>query len=95
MAQTSWHLQGHGSASTWIRNVVLERDGNLWQCTYCKQEDRTALATEVDHVIPKARGGTDDLSNLQAINTDCDVRKTIETAPMSRRPLAEIQNDAS
>jgi len=33
-------------------------------------------ATEVDHIIPKAKGGTDDMSNLQAINKECHKKKT-------------------
>jgi len=33
-------------------------------------------ATEVDHVIGKANGGTDDPGNLQAINHDCHKEKT-------------------
>jgi 5-methylcytosine-specific restriction protein A len=35
------------------------------------------LATEVDHIIPKAKGGTDDPSNLAAINAGCHRRKTL------------------
>lgn len=33
-------------------------------------------ATEVDHVVPLAKGGTDDASNLVAINAVCHARKT-------------------
>ena len=38
--------------------------------------DRITLATEVDHVIPQAEGGSEDESNLQAICTDCHKAKT-------------------
>lgn len=33
-------------------------------------------ATEVDHITPKAEGGTDDRSNLQGLCTDCHKAKT-------------------
>ena len=37
---------------------------------------RPKPATEVDHIVPVAEGGTDDPSNLQAINKVCHKRKT-------------------
>lgn len=36
------------------------------------------LAVAADHIIPKSRGGTDDLSNLRAICEDCHKAKTSE-----------------
>jgi 5-methylcytosine-specific restriction protein A len=34
-------------------------------------------ATEVDHVIPRALGGTDDSSNLASLCTPCHRRKSL------------------
>lgn len=52
-----------------IRLAVLERDNYV--CAYgCGRE-----ATEVDHVVPKADGGTDDEHNLVAACKPCNVRK--------------------
>jgi 5-methylcytosine-specific restriction enzyme A len=50
-----------------LRLVVLARDQHL--CQPCRRARRVSPATAVDHIIPKAKGGTDDLANLEAI---CD-----------------------
>lgn len=59
---------------------------HLCQCSRCKASGRTTLATEVDHVVPKAksiRAGwskeqMDSMTNLQAINRECHKIKTME-----------------
>lgn len=75
---TSRHERGYGTEWDKLRKRVLERDAHLCQCSYCKADGRTTVATEVDHILPKAKGGTDAMSNLQAINKQCHVRKTAE-----------------
>ncbi len=37
---------------------------------------RVVPAECVDHIVPRARGGTDDLSNLQALCARCHSKKT-------------------
>jgi len=62
----------HSSRGTdWqrIRLSVLDRDNH--QCAYCGRE-----ATEVDHIIAKANGGTDDTHNLVAACKPCNGRKS-------------------
>ena len=84
-----------------MRKFVPERDGHPCQCQHCKAENRTKLATEVDHVIPKAKaramGWTDQQidadSNLQSINTDCHARKTIEDRGGTPKPKRIIGLD--
>ncbi|MCW1431386.1 HNH endonuclease [Novosphingobium sp. JCM 18896] len=53
----------------------MRRDGRL--CQPCLRKRIVTPATEVDHVIPKAKGGKDELSNCQAICGPCHQAKTL------------------
>jgi len=50
------------------RKRILQRDNYI--CVYCNAE-----ATQVDHVIPRAKGGTHDMDNLVACCAACNSRK--------------------
>lgn len=57
-----------------LRLAVLERDG--FCCRLCGRSAQThGVALEVDHIIPVARGGSNDMSNLQALCEDCNAGK--------------------
>jgi 5-methylcytosine-specific restriction enzyme A len=71
----SRHERGYGAAWVKLRGIVMERDG--WLCQPCQRNGRVTEAAEVDHVLPKAKGGDDDIDNLQAICTDCHKAKTM------------------
>lgn len=47
-------------------------------CARCDAFGRTSEAVELDHVVPLAKGGTDDESNLQGLCVACHKAKTIE-----------------
>lgn len=68
--------RGYGAAWRRLRSRVLKRDGWLCRCSECVATGRIKEASEVDHIIPKFEGGTDELSNLQAINVECHRLKT-------------------
>lgn len=70
-SRESRHARGYGSAWDRIRLEVLRRDNGVCQCADCKKTGRLRPATEVDHRIPKAAGGKDDMDNLSAINREC------------------------
>ena len=55
------------------RVLVLQRDG--YRCRFC---GTTSAETRlhVDHVMPKARGGTDTLDNLATLCEDCNTGKS-------------------
>lgn len=54
-------------SATWrnLRKATLDRDGH--KCRYCGN-----VARQADHVIPRSKGGVDDLSNLVACCADCN-----------------------
>lgn len=74
----SRHARGYGTAWGKARAVALARDLHL--CQPCQREGRVTPAAEVDHITPKAKGGTDDLDNLQAICRSCHEAKTARDA---------------
>ena len=54
---------------------VLARD--KWKCLSCgisSKEDGVLL--EVDHIIPRSKGGSDDMSNLQTLCKKCNIGKS-------------------
>lgn len=57
-----------------LRQRILERDNYL--CQSCLMQGRYVTATDVDHIVPVAHGGTDDESNLQSLCHECHKVKT-------------------
>lgn len=72
------HQRGYGTNWERERKVVLARDGGL--CQPCLRRGHTTPGCNtVDHIVPKARGGTDDRRNLQCIcsgPSSCHQKKT-------------------
>lgn len=67
-----------------FRRRILKRD--LYLCQPCRKAGRTTPATEVDHIIPRAKGGqmTDD--NAQSICAACHEAKTAADEGYTPRP---------
>jgi len=81
--------RGYGTAWTKLRKQVMRRDHGL--CQVCANAKRVMIAQEVDHIIPKAKGGTDDIGNLQAICRKCHALKTL--IDEGKRPKPQIGAD--
>lgn len=70
------------------RTRILERDGGLCRIAgpRCAR-----VATQVDHVVPAWRGGSEDDSNLQSVCGPCHRSKTASDAaravPSRKRPV--------
>lgn len=63
--RTSRHSRGYDSRWDKLRASILTRDKRL--CQQCKREGIIALGNQVDHIVPKAKGGTDDPANLEVL----------------------------
>jgi 5-methylcytosine-specific restriction enzyme A len=66
-----------------LRKTVMMRDQHL--CQTCWRHGRVTAAHAVDHIKPKAQGGTDDLENLEAICRACHLDKTLRENGRRRR----------
>ena len=54
-----------------VKNKIFEQNG---LCTYCKCDIK--LKYHVDHIIPLAKGGEHEPSNIQILCPSCNVRKS-------------------
>ena len=88
-AQGSRREQGYGTEWQRVRLLVLRRDKFL--CQRCLKVGRIETADCVDHVVPKAKGGTDAMSNLQSLSKACHMIKSLED--FGRRPRPQIGID--
>lgn len=60
--------------STKQRKIVFERAQR--QCHICSSEIRVGEAWEVEHIIPIALGGADELANMAPAHIKCHAGKT-------------------
>lgn len=60
--------RGYGRRWRKLRKMILARDP---VCTICE----AAPSTQVDHIIPKVKGGTDDPTNLRGTCRSCNAKK--------------------
>jgi len=55
-----------------VRVSVLNRDG--YKCVFCGRSARQ-IQLEVDHILPFSKGGSNDMSNLQTLCSECNKGK--------------------
>ena len=71
-SETTGKEYQQGDLAGWqLRSYVFHRDGR--KCAYCG--NARAERYELDHVMPKSRGGTDRVSNLVVSCQDCNIAK--------------------
>jgi 5-methylcytosine-specific restriction endonuclease McrA len=76
-----------GELAGWeVRSYVLEKFQH--RCAYCGV---TGVPFELDHVIPRSRGGSDRASNLALSCHDCNRAKGNRTAAEWGHPEVEVQ----
>ena len=74
---TRWR---HSRGPAWSRRGVLERDHRT--CAYCG-----GVASTIDHVLPRSRGGANTWLNTVAACGRCNQRKGDRTPSEARMPL--------
>lgn len=55
------------------------------KCTYCKRYFKPQDIMEIDHIIPKSKGGNNTLDNLQLLHRHCHDSKTTTDGSYERR----------
>lgn len=62
------------------RQKVRDRAGD--RCEYCKLEQKHSpiAALQIDHIVPRKHGGSDDLDNLALACIDCNLAKSTNIA---------------
>lgn len=69
-----------------VRAYLLEKLG--WKCAYC---GISGVPLQVEHVVPKARGGTNRVSNLTLACQPCNDAKGTQTAAEFGHPEVQTQ----
>jgi hypothetical protein len=69
-----------------VREYVLEKWGR--KCAYCGAEQ---VPLEVEHIVPRSRGGSNRASNLTLACVPCNQRKGHETAAEFGHPEIQAQ----
>jgi 5-methylcytosine-specific restriction endonuclease McrA len=69
-----------------VRAYLLEKWGRA--CAYCQATDRPL---QVEHIVPRSRGGSDRVSNLTLACESCNTRKATQTAQEFGFPHIQAQ----
>jgi hypothetical protein len=70
-----------------VREYLLEKFGR--RCAYCKVEN---VPMQIEHIVPRARGGSNRVSNLTLACEPCNLKKGARTAEEFGYP--EVQRQA-
>lgn len=73
-----------------VREYLLEKWNR--KCVYCKKGN---IPLEIEHVIPKSRGGSNRISNLTLACTECNLEKGNRTANEYGFPDVHVQAEQS
>ncbi len=80
--RASASARGYGVEWRKTRARIMKRDAGL--CQSCLKDGHVTPATQVDHIVSKRQGGTDDEANLQALCDGCHRFKTAREALRGR-----------
>ena len=82
-----WSNQGSNMGSRWaaMRHKVLRDSGGI--CAHCKGDG----ACEVDHIVSRRMGGTNEYENLQALCKQCHAKKSSAEGNAAQRRRREAR----
>jgi hypothetical protein len=79
-------LDSYYTTRTGLWWMILARDG--WRCLSCgRTPSEHGVTLEVDHILPRSHGGTDDPENLQTLCKKCNIGKSNRDATDLRSVL--------
>ena len=61
------------------------------ECPYCKKSITQQDELTIDHIVPKAKGGTDDIENLQPMHKLCNSEKGCDMPQQAICPAVPIK----
>ncbi|MEC4986672.1 MAG: HNH endonuclease [Oscillatoria sp. PMC 1068.18] len=67
---------------TVVRKYVFERDN--YCCKSCQKKSYQTILN-IDHIVPLAKGGSNDISNLQTLCRSCNQKKKDYLDPRFQR----------
>jgi 5-methylcytosine-specific restriction protein A len=93
MAWSKESRQARGLGADWDKARIRALRRDFGMCQLCAKADRDTPATEVDHIIPRSKGGTHDLANLQSLCHECHAEKSAADLGKRYRPRPQIGPD--
>ena len=91
----SEHHVFDGQEEYWNKRRIMNRaektrkeqymEKQKFRCNICKELFKHDSVTELDHIIPKVCGGTDDAKNLQVLHRHCHDTKTRTDGSLDQR----------
>ena len=82
-------LRDHPLTSSRVALLLKRQEGRCARCGLLfTDSDRDCI--EVDHMIPRSRGGAHDPTNMQALHGHCHDEKTAEDGSQSKRQQSGI-----
>lgn len=67
-----------------LQNAVFKRDG--FRCCECGVEPEDPKHLHIDHILPVAAGGTNEISNLRVLCRPCNLNKADKIVALSGEP---------
>ena len=93
--------ESRAESNRWYERIAWKRlrKRKLQQdplCAMCLHTGRLTVATVVDHITPRSKGGADyDPDNLQSLCPDCHSQKTTRDQGRTDKPLKGWNADAN